>query len=79
MATVGMHQAKTQLSQLVERAVGGEDITISRNGAPVVRLVPVATPNRMADIRGSWQGRAWIADDFDALPDEVAEQWGLDG
>jgi prevent-host-death family protein len=38
---VNMHQAKTSLSRLVERALAGEDIVIARNGEPLVKLVPV--------------------------------------
>jgi len=40
--TVGMHQAKTELSRLVARALDGEDVVITRRGQPTVRLVPVA-------------------------------------
>jgi prevent-host-death family protein len=39
--TVNMHQAKTSLSRLVERALAGEEIVIARNGEPLVKLVPV--------------------------------------
>jgi prevent-host-death family protein len=35
-----MHEAKTQLSQLVERALNGDEVIIARHGKPVVRLVP---------------------------------------
>ena len=38
---VNMHQAKTTLSRLVERALAGEDIVIARNGEPLVKLVPL--------------------------------------
>jgi prevent-host-death family protein len=73
MARVGMHEAKTTLSRLVERAEAGEDIVIQRNGKPVVRLVPVTEERRsLADVRGAWRGRVRIADDFDELPDDVA-------
>jgi prevent-host-death family protein len=42
MATiVNMHQAKASLSRLVEKALAGEEVVISRNGQPLVRLVPV--------------------------------------
>ena len=44
MIQVGMHEAKTKLSQLVERAEAGEDIVIARNGKPVARLVPISRP-----------------------------------
>ncbi len=42
---VNMHQAKSSLSRLVERALAGEDVVIARNGEPLVRLVPVPKPS----------------------------------
>jgi prevent-host-death family protein len=39
---INMHDAKSQLSRLVERAQAGEEIVIARAGSPAVRLVPVA-------------------------------------
>ncbi len=77
MTQFGMHEAKTRLSQLVERAQSGEDIVIARNGTPVARLVPVAPKNRFSEIRGVWRGQVWMADDFDELPDDVAEAFGM--
>ena len=71
-----MHEAKTKLSQLVERAEAGEDIVIARNGKPVARLVPVARKNSLEAVRGIWRGRVHIADDFDDLPDDIAEAFG---
>jgi prevent-host-death family protein len=76
MAQVGMHEAKTTLSQLVERAEAGEDIVIARNGKPVARLVPVAGTTSLAAVRGAWRGRVRLAEDFDDLPDEIAEAFG---
>ena len=71
-----MHEAKTKLSQLVERAEAGEDIVIARNGKPVARLVPVAATASIADLRGAWRGRVEIAEDFDELPDDIADALG---
>jgi prevent-host-death family protein len=76
MAQVGMHEAKTKLSQLVERAEAGEDIVIARNGKPVARLVPVARTNSFASLRGALRGQIHMADDFDELPDDIAEAFG---
>jgi prevent-host-death family protein len=76
MAQVGMHEAKTKLSQLVERAEAGEDIVIARNGKPAVRLTPVARTSSLAAVRGAWRGRVRVADDFDELPDDVADAFG---
>ncbi len=41
MAVVNVHEAKTQLSRLIEQALRGEEVVIARNGVPVVRLVQV--------------------------------------
>ena len=76
MPQIGMHEAKTKLSQLVERAVSGEDIIIARNGTPVVRLVPVAGRSSLATVRGVWRDQIELADDFDELPDDIAEAFG---
>lgn len=72
-----MHEAKTKLSQLVERAQAGEEITITRNGTPVARLVAVAPTRTFASLRGIWRGQVHIADDFDELPDDIAEAFGM--
>jgi prevent-host-death family protein len=77
MTRVGMHEAKTHLSKLVERAEAGEDVVIQRNGKPVVRLVPIVEePRSLASVRGTWRGRVRIADDFDELPEDIAEAFG---
>jgi prevent-host-death family protein len=71
-----MHEAKTKLSKLVERAEAGEDIVIARNGKPVARLVPIAGLAALASVRGAWRGRVHIADDLDELPDDISEPFG---
>lgn len=48
MATINMHDAKTQLSDLVARAEAGEEIVIARRNKPAVRLVPVTPPDKSA-------------------------------
>ena len=77
MTRVGMHEAKTKLSQLVAAVEGGEEVVIERRGVPVVRLVLVEKPKRSrASIRGSMPD-LWIADDFDELSDDIAEAFGI--
>jgi prevent-host-death family protein len=76
MTQVGMHEAKTQLSKLVERAEAGEDIVIARNGKPVARLVPVASTNSLAAVYGALRDRVHMRDDFDELPEDIAEAFG---
>src|SRR5665213_123015 len=68
---VNIYDAKTRLSELVDRAAAGEEIVIAKAGRPTARLVPlrVAAKQRVA---GRWAARARIAADFDALlPREV--------
>jgi prevent-host-death family protein len=62
---VNVHEAKTHLSRLLARVAAGEEITISKAGRPIARLVPIQDrkPNR---VPGQDAGRVWIADDFDA-------------
>lgn len=66
-----LYEAKTALSKLVERAACGEEIVIAKAGRPLARLVAferAARPRRP----GGWEGRVWIAEDFDApLPDDL--------
>lgn len=67
---VGVHQAKTTLSQLLRRVAAGEEITITRSGEPVARLVPVRRPG--ARVLGRDEGSFQVPEDFDApLPDDV--------
>lgn len=69
--TVNVHEAKTQLSQLLLRISMGEEVVIARAGKPVARLVPFAQ-HPVRRTAGSAQGQVWIAPDFDApLPDEI--------
>ncbi len=72
-----MHEAKTHLSQLVERALEGEEIVLTRRGEPAVRLVPARAGGGFAALAGIWQGRVRIADDFGELPDDLAESLGM--
>jgi prevent-host-death family protein len=77
MARIGMHEAKTHLSQLVKRALEGEEIVLTRRGEPAVRLVPERSGGGFAALAGVWHGRVRIADDFDELPDDLAESLGV--
>ena len=73
MIKVNIHEAKTQLSRLIQAVLAGEDVIISRRNEPVARLVPLekATVSRTL----GWGGTEgmWMADDFDAPLDEFAE------
>jgi prevent-host-death family protein len=76
MTRVNLYDAKTNLSELVERAAAGEEIIIAKAGKPRARLVPIESV--VAERRpGRARGRIRIAADFDApLPPEIAEAFG---
>ncbi len=72
MKQVNIHEAKTNLSRLVEQVEYGEDVVIARNGTPVALLskyVPVSSGRRQP---GGLKGRIRTAEDFDA-PDSITE------
>lgn len=75
MPTVNMHEAKTQLSKLVEAALAGEEVVIAKAGKPAVRLVPVQRNRRefgsLAGTISQEQLEAMLA----PLPDEVIESF----
>lgn len=71
METVNIYEAKTRLSQLVDKAASGEDVVVSRNGKPLVRITRLQAQKRRVKF-GVLKGKVRIARDFDAaLPDEV--------
>lgn len=73
--TINMHQAKTSLSRLVERALAGEEIVIARNGEPLVKLVPIVKEAKRR-IPGEYAGKIWIAPDcFDPMTQEELDLW----
>ena len=74
MTSVGVHEAKTNLSQLLRRVAAGEEIEICSSGRPVARLVPIVRTS--ARRLGVDVGRFTVPDDFDApLPDEVLAEF----
>ncbi len=83
MATqVNLYEAKTQLSNLVERAANGEEIVIAKAGKPMAKLTRVKPPpeeSAATPIFGrNLMGITYIADDFDApLPEDVLRDFGL--
>lgn len=71
MATVNIHEAKTQFSKLVDAAIRGEETLIAKAGKPAARLVSIAAPGVKRKF-GALKGKVRIARDFDApLPDEL--------
>jgi antitoxin (DNA-binding transcriptional repressor) of toxin-antitoxin stability system len=72
---VNIHEAKTQLSQLLQRVSSGEDVIIARAGKPIAYLsrIPQTPGNRKP---GSARGLIQMAEDFDApLPEGIQEDF----
>jgi len=74
---VNIHDAKTNLSKLLERVERGEEIVIARAGTPIARLCPIASRPRRRRL-GKYAGQIEIADDFDRLPDDIAAALGVE-
>lgn len=78
MIKVGIHEAKTHFSQLINKALAGEEVIIRKGQTPVVRLVPVEQPLKNR-VMGQYEGQGYVADDFDApLPSEILKGFGIE-
>ncbi|HYA18009.1 MAG TPA: type II toxin-antitoxin system Phd/YefM family antitoxin [Bryobacteraceae bacterium] len=75
LVDVNIHEAKTHLSRLLEKALAGDEVIIKKAGRPLVRLTPVAN----APVRrklGTAKGDFIVPDDFDApLPARVLDEF----
>jgi len=69
-----VHEAKTQLSRLLERAHAGEEIVLAKAGTPYAKLVPL---DEGRDRRpGQLRGRIVVSDDFfEPLPEDELRAW----
>ena len=68
MRTVNMHEAKTHLSRLVQRAADGEPFVIAKAGKPLVKVVPLDTlANGKTGRLGFMRGAFKVPDDFDTM------------
>lgn len=78
MPTVNIHEAKTHLSRLVERAVAGEPVVIAKAGKPLAKVVPLDAPAGGAVRRlGFLRGEFVVPEDFDRMAgDEITRQFG---
>jgi prevent-host-death family protein len=75
MEQVNIHQAKTELSRLLQRVLHGEEIIIAKAGKPIARLSPFSEkkPDR---VPGQDAGSFVVPDDFDnPLPDDIYEDF----
>jgi prevent-host-death family protein len=71
LKTVNIHEAKTNLSRLIKRVEGGDEIIIARGGRPVARLLPYESKSRRRTL-GADRQTVHIDEHFDApLPDDI--------
>ena len=70
--TFNVAEAKAQFSGLVRRALAGEEIIIAKDHKPLVKLVPLISPDT-ARLPGSAKGRVRLAPDFDATPPDFKD------
>jgi prevent-host-death family protein len=74
---VSLYDAKTHLSQLVERAALGEEITITKNGRAMVRMVAIPFADKPKRVPAGALGITDLPDDFDdPLPEEIQAVFG---
>ena len=77
MLTVNIHEAKTHLSRLVDRAAKGEPFVIAKAGKPLVKVVPLDAPVAAKPKRlGFLAGQIKVPDDFDTMfADEIEKMF----
>ena len=75
MKTVNIHEAKTQLSKLIEEASKGEAFIIAKAGKPVVKVTALSAPTDSQVRRlGFMAGQIFVPDDFDRMGKEEIER-----
>ena len=72
MRITNISEAKAQLSALIEQVLAGREVIIGKAGKPVAKLVPY-DPSHERREPGALRGQIRIHDDFDELPEDIAE------
>jgi prevent-host-death family protein len=80
MDIVNIHEAKTHLSRLVDKAAKGEPFIIAKAGKPLVKVVPLEeAPQSKPQPIGFMKGRVQVPDDFDRMGEkEILEMFGIE-
>jgi prevent-host-death family protein len=63
VTSVSVHEAKTHLSRLIEKVLAGEEVVVTRNKEPVIKLVP-AVPRKKKPLLGALKGQFAVDDSF---------------
>ena len=72
MSKFNVGEAKAHFSELVRKALLGEEVIIAKDNKPLLKLVPLQ-PSRGARKPGSAKGQVWLAPDFDETPGDFKE------
>ncbi|MFC1883905.1 type II toxin-antitoxin system Phd/YefM family antitoxin [Thermodesulfobacteriota bacterium] len=78
MLITNISEAKAQLSALIEKVLAGEDVIIGKAGKPIAKLVRYDRTD-VPRLPGALRGKIEIAEDFDELPDDIADSFGMMG
>lgn len=73
MQTIDLSHAKQHLTELIDQTIGGNEIIITQNGQPLVKLVALTKQGRKQRQFGSAKGLIIMADDFDAPLEDFKE------
>lgn len=75
MEIVNIHEAKTHLSRLVDRAAAGESFIIAKSGTPMVKVIPLDSPSGGQIKRlGFLSGQIEVPNDFDRMGEDEIER-----
>jgi prevent-host-death family protein len=72
MPQFNIADAKARFSELVQKAMSGEEVVVAKDNRPLLRLVPLAQPSRVRK-PGSARGQVWMAPDFDKTPEDFED------
>jgi prevent-host-death family protein len=76
MVIRNISEAKAELSALIAMVQQGNEVILARSGKPVAKIVPYGG-QAQPRVPGSMEGEIWIAPDFDELPEDMAEAFGM--
>ena len=70
MLTANIHEAKTNLSKLIEQVLQGKEVIIAKAGKPVAKIVKFQKPTKKSSY-GILKGKIWMSDDFNEEDEEI--------
>jgi prevent-host-death family protein len=76
MLITNISEAKARLSALIEKVISGQEVIIGKAGKPVAKLVRYELREEPRQ-PGALKGKIKISDDFDELPEDIAEAFGM--